>query len=56
MLLTEDFLEQWGRIVDQVEKHHVPIDFVKKVVFRTHTRRQKTVNLQRMREQGIDSK
>lgn len=55
MLLTEDFLEQWGKIVDQVEKHHVPIDFVKKVVFRTHTRRQKTVNLQRMREQGIDN-
>lgn len=55
MLLTKDFLEQWGNIVEQVEKNHVPMDFVKKVVFRTHIRRQKTLNLQRMRDQGVDN-
>ena len=54
MLLTEDFLEQWGKIVDQVEKQHVPIHFVSKVIFRTANRRQKTINLQRLRDSGVD--
>lgn len=54
MLLTEDFLEQWGKIVDQVEKEHVPIHFVSKVIFRTVDRKQKTINLQRLRDSGID--
>jgi hypothetical protein len=54
MLLTNDFLKNWESIVDQVDKQHVPIDCVKKVVFRTRERRQRTINLKRLREQGFD--
>lgn len=54
MLLTEDFLEGWERIVDQVDKEHVPIDCVKKVVFRTRDRKQRTINLKKLRSQNID--
>lgn len=54
MLLTDDFLKRWEDIVDQVDKDHVPIDCVKKVVFRTHDRRQRTINLRRLRDQGVD--
>ena len=51
---TDDFLERWERIVEQVDKDHVPIDFVKKVVFRTRDKKQKTINLRRLRLQGVD--
>lgn len=54
MLLTEDFLARWGAIVEQVEKDHVPIDVVKKVIFRSVDRRQRTINLQKLRNQGLD--
>ena len=54
MLLTEDFRARWEKIVDQVDKEHVPIDCVKKVVFRTQDRKQRTINLRRLRSQGID--
>lgn len=54
MLLTDDFLKSWEDIVEQVEKAHVPIDCVKKVVFRDTSRRQKTINLTRLRSQGLD--
>jgi len=54
MLLNNDFLLNWERIVDQVDKDQIPIDVVKKVIFRTRDRRQKTINLQRLREQGVD--
>jgi len=54
MQLDHNFLAQWERIVEQVDKNHVPIDCVKKVVFRTQDRKQKTINLRRLREQGVD--
>ena len=54
MLLTNDFLQRWEEIVDQVDKHHVPIDCVKKIVFRDRSKKQKTINLKRLRDQGLD--
>lgn len=54
MLLTDDFLKKWGMIVDEVEKEHIPINCVKKVVFRTRERTQKTINLQRLRHHGLE--
>jgi hypothetical protein len=53
MLLTDDFLKRWGSIVDEVEKEHIPINCVKKIIFRTHSRSQKTINLKRLRDQGL---
>jgi Asp-tRNA(Asn)/Glu-tRNA(Gln) amidotransferase B subunit len=54
MLLTDDFLKRWGEIVEQVDKEHIPIDCVKKIIFRDSSRKQKTINLKRLRSQGLD--
>ena len=54
MLLDQDFMRQWERIVNDVDKDHVPIQCVKKVVFRTADRRQRSINLRTLRKQGID--
>lgn len=54
MLLTDDFSKRWEEIVDQVDKQHIPITLVKKVVFRMQDKRQKTINLRRMRDQAVD--
>ena len=54
MLLDQDFMRSWERIVNDVDKDHVPIQCVKKVVFRTQDRRQKSINLRTLRRQGID--
>jgi hypothetical protein len=53
MLLINDFLKGWEDIVDQVDKEHIPINCVKKVVFRTQEKRQRTINLKRLRDQGL---
>ena len=52
MLLTDDFLKHWSAIVDEVDKHHIPLNCVSKVVFRSHDKRQKTINLKRLRDQN----
>ena len=55
MLLSDDILRRWEDIVAHVDKEHVPIECVKKVLFRFTDRRQKTINLRRLRDQGADN-
>jgi hypothetical protein len=54
MLLVDDFVKRWEEIVEQVDKDHVPIDCVKKVVFKTRDKKQRTINLRSLRRQGFD--
>jgi hypothetical protein len=54
MLLDHDFLNKWEGIVNDVDKQQVPISCVKKVIFRTADRKQKTINLKKLRDQGFD--
>ena len=55
MLLTDDVRRRWEDIVAGVDKEHVPIECVKKVIFRFTGGRQKTINLRRLRQQGADA-
>ena len=55
MQLDSDFLARWTEIVNDVDKDHVPIQCVKKVVFRTADRKQKSINLRVLRRQGLDN-
>ena len=54
MLLDDDFMTRWENIVNAVDKDHCPISCVKKVIFKTNDRRQKSINLRTLRKQGID--
>lgn len=54
MQLDRDFLGRWEQIVNDVDKNHCPIECVKKVVFKTLDRKQKTINLRQLRKQGFD--
>lgn len=54
MQLTEDILKRWEDIIDQVDKDHIPIECVKKVIFRISGGRQKTINLRRLKQQGLE--
>lgn len=54
MQLSEDWLKRWEEVINQVEKDHIPIECVKKIVFRISGGKQKTINLQRLKDQGLD--
>jgi hypothetical protein len=54
MQLDHDFLKKWEDIVNDVEKDHVPIECVKKVVFRHRDRRRKTINFQALKKQNLN--
>ena len=53
MQFSDEFLRQWEHIIDEVAKTDIPLECIKKVVIRLHGKRQKTVNLATLKNQGL---
>ena len=54
MPFSDEFIQQWEHIIDEVNKTEVPLECIKKVVIRLDDRKQKTINLATLRKQGLD--
>jgi hypothetical protein len=54
MQLTDDFLDQWERILADVNKTDVPLECIKKVVIKLDGGKQKTINIHTLRKQGLE--
>ena len=54
MPFSDEFIQQWEHIIEQVNKTEVPLECIKKVVIKLGDRRQKTINLAALRRQGLD--
>lgn len=54
MQFSDEFLERWEHIIDDVDITDVPLECIKKVLVRMGGRRQKTINLENLRRQGLD--
>lgn len=55
MAFSDEFLAMWEHIVDEVQKTEIPLECIKKVVIKLHGKKQRTINLQTLRRQGLDS-
>lgn len=54
MQFSEEFLERWEHIIDDVDITDVPLECIKKVVIKLHGKKQRTINLSMLRRQGLD--
>ena len=54
MQFSDEFLDKWEHIINEVQMTEVPLECIKKVVIKFDGKRQKTVNLQLLRRQGLD--
>ena len=54
MPFSDEFIQQWEHIIEEVNKTEVPLECIKKVVVRLHNGRQKTINLARYKKDGLD--
>ena len=55
MYLSNDFLQRWEHIIGDVDKTSVPVECIKKIVLKLTDRRRKTVNIQSLKSQGLES-
>jgi hypothetical protein len=54
MPLSEEFVAKWDHIISEVEKTQVPLKCINKMVIRIVGGKQKTINLSRLRRDGLD--
>ena len=54
MPFSDEFIQQWEHIIEEVNKTEVPRECIKKVVIRLNDRKQKTINLSALRKQGLE--
>jgi len=54
MQLNDDFLTKWEHILADVNKTDVPLECIKKVVIKFDGGKQRTVNLQSLKKQGLN--
>jgi hypothetical protein len=52
-MLGADQTEKWNRVIESIDQDMIPIDCVKKVVFKLKGGKQRTINLTRLRNQGL---
>jgi uncharacterized protein YeeX (DUF496 family) len=48
-------IQDWERLLEDVEKHKIPVEFLQKLVLRMIGRKQKTINIEKYLNQGLDS-
>jgi hypothetical protein len=51
---SDDFLNQWEHIINEVNKTEVPLECLKKVVIKLNNKKRKTINLQLLKRQGLE--
>lgn len=52
--MSPEFIQKWETLLQDVDKHKVPIEFIKKIVLRLEGKKQRTINVEKLLEQGLD--
>lgn len=52
--MSPEFVQKWERLLEGVEKHTVPVEFIKKLVIKLKDKRQKTINVERFLAAGLE--
>jgi hypothetical protein len=53
--MSPEVFQKWEHIVEDVEKTKIPVEFIHKIVLKLDKRRQRTINIKSMINQGFDS-
>jgi hypothetical protein len=56
--MSPDFISKWESLIQDVDKHRVPVKFIKKLIIKLNgedgKRKQQTINVEKLFEQGLD--
>lgn len=54
MLFSNEFIDKWEHLIKEAPKTEVPLECLKKIIIKLRGKRQRTVNLDMLRKQGLD--
>lgn len=49
----QNFFTQWSGIISTVDKTDIPLECISKIILKLHNNRRKSVNIERLRKQGL---
>lgn len=52
--MSPEFLNKWEHILEDVDKNKIPIQFIKKLVIKLQGKKQHTINIAKLIEQGLE--
>ena len=52
--MSPDFIDKWEHILEDVEKNKIPVEFIKKLVIKLEGKKQQTINIHKLLQQGLD--
>ncbi len=52
--MAPELFEKWEHIIQDVEKSKIPVEFIKKLIVKLQGRRQRTINVRLLLEQGME--
>ena len=52
--MSPEFIQKWENLLQDVDKNKVPVEFIKKIVLKLQGKKQKTINVERLLDQGLD--
>jgi hypothetical protein len=52
--MSPEFVAKWEHILEDVEKQKIPIQFIKKLIIKLEGKRQQTINISKMLDQGLE--
>ena len=52
--MSPDFIDKWQHILEDVEKNKIPVEFIKKLIIKLTGKKQQTINIQKLLQQGLD--
>jgi hypothetical protein len=52
--MEPEHLSKWQKLLEGIDKNHVPVQFIKKIVVKLVGKKQHTINIQSLLKQGLD--
>jgi hypothetical protein len=52
--MSPEFIQKWESLLEDVDKHKIPVEFIKKLVVKLQGKRQQTINIEKLLSQGLD--
>lgn len=52
--MNSDLFKKWQHLIQDVDKEKIPVEFIKKLILKLSGRRQRTINVRLMMDQGLD--
>jgi|TARA_B110000971_G_scaffold205907_1_gene228746 hypothetical protein len=53
MTLVVDEVDKWTKVIESIDQDMVPIDCIKKVIFKLEGGKQRTINFSKLKTQGL---